>query len=71
MNPQYRLLRLKQIIGDDSSNPPIEPLIPVKKSCWWQGVKDGRFPQPLRLSPKVTVWRDIDIYSFINGLEAE
>ena len=55
------LLRLYQIIGDKSATPPIDPIIPVGKSCWWAGVKSGRFPQPIKLSPRVTAWRASEI----------
>jgi prophage regulatory protein len=42
--------------------------IPVGKSTWWAGVKDGRFPKPLKLGPKITVWRAEDIRALIaNG----
>jgi hypothetical protein len=45
---------------------PAKPaLIPVKKSCWWAGVKSGRFPQPIKLGPRVTVWRVEDIRALI------
>ena len=71
MRSEYKLLRLKQIIGDESATPPIPPLIPVKKSCWWKGVKEGRFPKPIKLSPRVTVWKETDIYAYINTLEIQ
>lgn len=48
--PQAGLVRLSQILA------PAGP-IPVSKSTWWQGVKDGRFPQPQKLGPRTTVWR--------------
>lgn len=35
--------------------------IPVSKSTWWQGVKDGRFPKPHKLGPRTTVWKAEDI----------
>lgn len=54
--PETGFLRLRQIIGDPYSIPPIPPLIPVKKSCWWAGVKSGRFPKPVKLGPRITVW---------------
>jgi len=63
--PEIGFLRLSQIIGDPCAKPPIPPLIPVKKSCWWQGVRDGRFPKPVKLSPNVTVWRVEDIRRLI------
>lgn len=36
---------------------PILPLIPVKKSCWWEGVKSGRFPPAVYLGNRLPVWR--------------
>lgn len=29
---------------------------PVCKSSWWAGVKSGRYPQPVKLGPRVTAW---------------
>ena len=48
--PKTGLVRVKQILA------PIGP-IPVSRSTWWAGVKAGRFPQPIKLSPNTTVWR--------------
>ena len=58
-------LRLSQILGNPKANPPIPPIIPVSRSTWWAGVKTGRFPQPVKLSPGITVWRVEDIRTFI------
>lgn len=52
--PQTGFVRLKQILA------PRGP-IPVSKSTWWAGVKDGRFPKPVKLGPRTTVWRVEDI----------
>jgi len=41
--------------------------IPVSKSTWWLGVKQGRYPQPLKLGPRITVWRAEDIWSLIEA----
>tara|TARA_R110000851_G_scaffold310105_2_gene469742 strand:- start:349 stop:555 length:207 start_codon:yes stop_codon:yes gene_type:complete len=48
--PKTGFVRLSQILA------PTGP-IPVAKSTWWQGVKDGRFPQPQKLGPRTTVWK--------------
>jgi prophage regulatory protein len=61
--PESGFLRLSQIVGNPKTN--IPPIIPVSKSTWWAGVKTGRFPQPLKLSPGVTVWRAEDIRALI------
>jgi prophage regulatory protein len=56
--PQTGFLRLRAILA------PAGP-IPVSRSTWWQGVKDGRFPKPLKLGKRVTVWRVEDIRRLI------
>lgn len=63
-----KLLRLKQIIGDPKAQPPIEPLVPVSSSTWWAGVNSGLFPKPVKIGPRVTVWREEDISELINRL---
>ena len=63
-----RLLRLKQIIGDPKANPPIEAIIPISKSSWWEGVKTGRYPEAIKLGANTTVWREDDIRRLIDNL---
>ena len=63
--PETGFLRLPQIIGDPKARPPIPAIIPVKKSCWWDGVKSGRFPKPVKFGPRVTAWRVEDIRALI------
>ena len=48
--------------------PYIPPVIPVKKSTWWAGVKSGRYPKPIKLGPNVTAWRIEDIRALIERL---
>ena len=48
-----RFLRLKQIIGDPKAEPPIQPILPISKSSWWDGVKSGRFPKAIKTSYKL------------------
>jgi predicted DNA-binding transcriptional regulator AlpA len=66
--PATGLLRLRQILGDPKAEPPIAPLIPVSKSTWWQGIRDGRFPKPVRhLGLRITCWYARDIYALIEA----
>lgn len=60
-----RLLRVRDIIGDPFANPPIKPIIPVCRTTWWNGVKSGRFPKPIKLGPRVTAWRHSDVIRLI------
>jgi predicted DNA-binding transcriptional regulator AlpA len=50
--------------------PTILRVLPVSKSTWWDGVRSGRFPRPVRLG-RVTMWRAEDIRSLIEHLSEE
>jgi predicted DNA-binding transcriptional regulator AlpA len=66
--PSTGFLRLTQIIGDQNAEPPIPAVIPVSKSTWWEGVKSGRYPQPVRtLGLRITAWRVDDIRALIEA----
>lgn len=40
-------------------------LLPVAHSTFWQMIKDGRFPAPLKLSEKITVFRASEVIAWI------
>lgn len=63
--PETGYLRLTQIIGNSNAIPPTPPLFPVGKSTWWAGVKDGRYPKPVKISERCTAWRVEDIRKLI------
>jgi prophage regulatory protein len=64
--PETGYLRLHQIIGNPKAVPPIPAIIPVSKSTWWNGVKTGRYPQPVRtLGLRITAWSVESIRSLI------
>jgi predicted DNA-binding transcriptional regulator AlpA len=56
--PETGFLRLPQVLT----------VIPVGKTCWWEGVKTGRFPKPVKLSARCTAWRVEDIHELIKSL---
>jgi prophage regulatory protein len=56
--PETGFVRLKSILAPEGP-------IPVSKSTWWAGVKDGRFPKSQKLGARVTVWRVEDIRALI------
>lgn len=47
--------------------PAVLAVVPVSKSVWWDGVKSGRFPKPVKLGPRTTCWRVEDIRALIKG----
>jgi prophage regulatory protein len=61
----------RQPVPDDKTPPgllrlpAILKLIPVSRSTWWAGVRSGRFPQPIKLGPRITAWRAEDIAALI------
>lgn len=66
--PETGFLRLTQIIGNPKATPPIPAVIPVSKSTWWEGVRTGRYPQPVRtLGLRITAWRVEDIRALIDA----
>jgi prophage regulatory protein len=60
--PKTGFVRLTSILA------PLGP-IPVGRSTWWAGVKIGRFPQPVKLGPRTTVWKVEDIRKLIETAE--
>jgi predicted DNA-binding transcriptional regulator AlpA len=52
---QDRLLRLPDVLNR----------VCVSRAYWWSGIKAGRHPMGIKLSPRVTVWRQSDIDAFI------
>lgn len=44
--PQAGFLRLPQVLA----------VFPVSKSVWWDGVRTGRYPAPVKLSARTTAW---------------
>ena len=58
--PKTGFVRLTHILAPNGP-------IPVSKSTWWQGVKDGRFPKPQKLGPRTTVWLAKDVRALFEG----
>lgn len=56
--PDTGFLRLKQVLE----------FIPVCKATFWNGVKSGRYPKPVKIGPRITAWRVEDIRALINTI---
>jgi len=52
-----KLLRINQIIPD---------ILPISKTSWWNGVKSGLYPQPVKLGPRTTAWRESDVMRIVS-----
>jgi prophage regulatory protein len=53
--PETGFMRLTQVLS----------VIPLGKTCWWEGVRSGRFPKPVKLTERCTAWRVEDIRELI------
>ncbi len=42
-----KFLRTKQIIP---------AILPISRSAWFLGIREGRYPRGIKLSPRTTVW---------------
>ncbi|WP_423460393.1 helix-turn-helix transcriptional regulator [Ottowia sp. VDI28] len=50
---------------------PVLSRVPVSRSAWYQGIKDGKFPAPIKLGPRTAAWRESDINKLIQDLAAK
>ena len=52
------LLRISQVLE----------LIPISRSAWWQGVKSGKYPKPVKIGPRTSAWRYGDIAALLKKI---
>ena len=52
-----KFLRLKQVLE----------IVPISKSSWWAGVKDGRYPKSFKYG-RSTFWLNSDIQNLIDSI---
>lgn len=57
-NRNQKLIRLKQIVAPRG-------IINVSKSTWYNWIKLGLAPKPMKLGKRVSVWRAADIQDWI------
>ena len=43
----------------------IPAIFPFSSATLWRKVKDGTFPQPVKLGPRITAWRVDDIRAIV------
>ena len=56
---ERRFLRLPQVLE----------IFPVSKSTWWQGIRSGKYPKPVKLSERTSAWRESDIDALCDRLK--
>ena len=54
-----------------SRSGPVASKVAVSPSTWWLGFKSGRYPKPIKLSQKITVWRGSDLLDLVEGVNEQ
>ena len=59
--PTTGFLRLAQVLK----------FVPVCKTAWYAGIKEGRYPKPVNLGPRTAAYRAEDIAALIERLSSQ
>jgi prophage regulatory protein len=59
--PLPRYLRMAQLVPG---------LVPVSPATIWRWSKDGRFPAPIKLAERVTVWKLEEVLAWLEDRQA-
>jgi predicted DNA-binding transcriptional regulator AlpA len=62
-------LRIWQIIGDSKRG--IEPILPIGRTTFLNGVKSGIFPQPVKLGVRTVAWKSGEIMAMVESIGAK
>lgn len=46
----------------------VTQILSISKTAWLNGVREGRFPRPVRLGPRSIAWRRADIENLVAEL---
>lgn len=65
--PQEGFLRIKDLCDYSGKNGTRKGILSISRSTFLKGIKDGRFPRPVKLGPRTTAWRTQDIREVIAG----
>lgn len=57
-----KFLRITSIVEPDG-------LFQISRSAWYKGVKEGRYPAPLKLGPRTSVWSTPSLQALLTEIE--
>ncbi len=52
------LLRLPEVLA----------IFPISRSSWYEGVRTGRYPRPVKLGARTVAWRRADLEALLERL---
>jgi len=59
--PEIGFVRIKTILE----------IFPIGRSTWWDGVKSGKFPKPIKMGERTTAWKIEDIRALIASFSSQ
>jgi prophage regulatory protein len=62
--PPTGFIRLKDVIGPQGP-------IPISRSSWFAGIKEGRFPKPVALGPRTKAYRVEEIRALLAQFDGQ
>ena len=45
--------------------PIVLKVFPISESVWWEGVRNGTYPKPVKLGKRISAWRVDDVRRLI------
>ena len=54
-------LKINEIVGDNG-------ILPISKASWYRGIKEGYYPEPVKIGKRASVWRSDDIQDLIERM---
>jgi prophage regulatory protein len=67
--PSTGYVRLPQIIGDSKRG--IPGVLPIGRTTFLTGIKEGKYPKPVKLGKRSVAWRVEDIRALLESFSAE
>jgi len=61
--PETGFVKLWQIIGDRKRG--ITPILPIGRTTFLNGIKEGKYPKPVKLGARSVAWKVADIRALL------
>jgi predicted DNA-binding transcriptional regulator AlpA len=71
-NRKQRLQSPAELPGDDLAlmrEWAVLKVYPVSPSEWWKGIREGRYPKPVRIGKRIDAWRAGDVRRLLIAAE--
>ena len=62
------MYRIAEIIGDRKRK--IKGVLPMGRTSWYKGIKEGIYPAPVKLSERSVAWKSEDIEALLARISA-